>query len=479
MRVIRGIKTGRVAGVAVTACAAGLLAVAAAPAVGSTAQAGWPSINFTNANTSDDTTETVLNSASVGTLHPVEHGAFNADGAPGPIVISGGRLFDACSQDNQQNTIGICAWSQLTLKLLWQTSVPGGDPGETNLTAASGELFVHADGFPYEALAQTTGSRLWQVTDSDPNETTYIPPPIVTGSVEAYFDNAGRLVERSITTGAQLLREAPSAMAPTAANNTLLAEVAGDVVVGQTVYSLSDSNLIATPLTCGHPACAPRWTVGAPQFAAEIVYAGGRLFVGGTGGIQVFNASTGAAEFVLSSFDGATLAGGVELTEVADDVIFASTGNAMYAWNTNGCGAADCLPSWQAEPSDLVNVSGAFVESAGKLYAPGGWVYAVNSVQPSPYGPAAAPSKLSVRNSHDASCTTSITWTPPTRTGGLPLTGSTVALSNGRSEQSWSGGAAYYFLPKGRYTATVAVDTPWGPGATSTVKFSVPACTGS
>lgn len=459
-------------------CVVGLVAVTdGATAATTTPTRAWSSINFDNANTSDDASETALSSATLSTLHPVQQGHFLDESGHGAMVIASGRIFDTCSS-SVQDTVGICAWSQSSLQPLWRTSIPGGDPGETNLSASAGELFVHADGAPYLALEQSTGATIWQVTDPDPVLTTYVPPPIVTSSVEAYLDNHGRLVERSLTTGAQLSRTAPAQLSPTAANNTLLAEVAGDVVVGQNVYRLYDDGLTATPLTCPQTPCLARWTASAPQYAQRIVYAEGRLFVDGEGGIEAFSAATGAAEFVLTPFDDSNeLLGGVQYLEAADDLIFASSGHGdvLSAWKVSGCAAAVCPSIWQADPVDQANSSAVFAETGGKLYTQGGWVYAPDAVQHSAYGPAGSPTHLKV-TTNDSTCLTSLSWTPPADTGALPLTGSTVTLSNGDVTQGSADGTDFYFQASGHYIATVSVDTAWGPGAGRKINFTVPKC---
>ena len=284
-------------------------------------------------------------------------------------------------------------------------------------------------------------------------------------------------MRRSVTTGKELSRVPPSQLAPTVANNRLLAEVAGAVVVGQTVYILADAQVSAIPLTCGQRLCQPLWSAPAPQSAQRLIYARGHLFVDGKDGIYAYRAATGAAQFVLTQFsDQQELAGGVEYLEAADDLVFASNDDTIHAWKAAGCGAALCPPIWQANPSGVSGASQVFVEAGGKLFTPGGWAYALDSVQHSPYGPANAPRHPVVTNFQTASCQTSIVWTPPVVTGGLPLTASTVALSDGTVTQGASDRIDYFFLPAGSYIASIAEDSAWGPGASTTITFDVPSC---
>ena len=154
--------------IAVLQAATAVAAPSAASFAPSAASTDWPSVNFNNANTSYDRFETVLSAATVSTLHPVKQGSFVDDAGNSPILVSGGRIFDTCAPSGG-NSLGICAWAESDLRALWHTSIPGGDPGETNMSAADGRLFVHADGFPY--LAFEPGVRRASVAGHRPGST--------------------------------------------------------------------------------------------------------------------------------------------------------------------------------------------------------------------------------------------------------------------------------------------------------------------
>ena len=438
----------------------------------------WPSIDHDAANTSHDAAEVPLTSSSLPTLHPIVTGPDR--GAPGPLLIVGNHVFGTCPTTGGANTVGVCAYSRSTLALQWHVSISGGGGDETNLAASAGVLVAHADGFPsLYGLNEDTGAQLWRATEPDESDETFGPPFTVYASTFVYFDSSGRVVTRSLASGAELSRVTPGDMAPTAANNRVLAEISGDVVIKNTVYSLTDAreNVTATPLTCAAEPCPPMWSVPAPQYAQHITYASGRLFLDGDGpdGITAYNAATGAVEFGLTYPD-APGEGAFEYLEAARNVLLASDQDGtISAWPTSGCGHAVCNPVWQVQPAPVEDRESVFAEANGRLYTAGSHIYAVTADAPSPYGPPAAPTKVTAVDS--TSCSGYLTWTPPTRTGSLALTGSTVRLSDGTTQIGYATSAHLPAVPPGTYTATVAETTAWGAGTYSTpsARFNIPA----
>lgn len=440
----------------------------------------WSSIGFSNHNTAHDPTERTLTSASVHTLRPVVHRSIPRMG--GPLIIDHGRLFDTCGGHGSH--VWICAWSTSTLRQLWRARFVGsGD--ETDLAAAGHTLVVHAEGTTrYLALRQSSGARRWRISDPDPTLTIGLPPALATAKSLDYVDNHGRVVRRSMRTGKQLSRVAPNQLRPSAANNALLWELAGDIVTHHTVYrAISDERIAAAPLTCGHRyICPPIWTAHAGLYV-HLIYADRRVFAAYSKSptafpeIGAFSARTGRREFTLrSNMAGWLEEGETEYLGSARDLIFFSDESGyVRAWKATGCGHRVCQPIWRSQPVLGQIDTPRFVETSGRLFTDGGYVYTTANVRHSHYGPPAAPKHIKF-DFDPRVCAASLTWHAPAHTGRLPLTGSTVALGGGRVSYGSPTTGGFNGLPAGTYHAKIAVHNAWGHGPTASKTFTVPAC---
>ena len=116
-----------------------------------------------------------------------------------------------------------------------------------------------------------------------------------------------------------------------------------------------------------------------------------------------------------------------------------------------------------------------FVETNGRLFTEGGYVYATAKVRRSPFGPPAAPKHIKV-DYDPRFCSNSLTWERPPHRGGLPLTGSTVTLTGGRVNYGYPTTGYFNGLPAGTYHAKIAERNAWGRGPATSTTFTVPKC---
>jgi hypothetical protein len=441
----------------------------------------WPTIRHDAGNTGDDAHEISLSSTTIDELHPVGRVPDRRVGN-GPMIESHGRLYATC-RPSRHRRVRICAWRRSDWHLLWTRLVPGlsGDE-EFTLVAAGPNLIAHWDGDSYVGLRQRDGHRLFAVKDAHPEITVAVPPPVVRGRVFSYFNNLLDLVQRSTVDGHVVRRVSLSHLANTTTNRRVVAEVAGDTVAGGRIFILGDDptfEIRALPLTCTTAACPEDWNISAPADASELAFSDGKIFSDGNlnyaAGIHAYNARTGALLFTLAE-PGAYF---LQNVFVANDLVFATDEyGRIQAWPRDGCGQPICLPVMDVSTSRYFTGE-ATIEVGGELYAPRSYIYKLSTRQQSPYSAPGLPTAVSA-TWLASSCEAQLSWTPPSETGGLPLTASRVTASDGETVEGSYNAASYgSTLPAGSYTFSVQEQTAlgWGPATALTAPLQVPTCT--
>lgn len=198
--------------------------------------------------------------------------------------------------------------------------------------------------------------------------------PTATGSLSAYAASDGHLLWRSqigsfgqvtVDNGRVFARvrrnvgdssDFSAIVAFDAASGTELFRIATTssvfAIAGETLFVPTETDLIAYPThSCG-TSCPSRWT--APLLSTQgsipgIVAAGGRVFVGMTGGLEVF-AAAGCGTTVCAALWRA--AGPADQLAVAEGRVYATANwvrsdrAPMLVFDAAGCGAAQCAPIW-------------------------------------------------------------------------------------------------------------------------------------
>jgi hypothetical protein len=441
----------------------------------------WPTVRHDSGNTGDDAHEVSLSTKTVDELHPVGR-VPDRRISNGPMIESHGRLYATC-RPSRHRRVRICAWRRSDWHLLWSNLVPGlsGDD-EFTLVAAGPNLIAHWDSDSYVGLRQRDGHRLFTVKDAHPEVTTDVPPPVVHGRVFSYFNNLLDLVQRSTVDGHVVRRVSLSHLANTTANRRVVAEVAGDIVAGGRIFILGDDpsfEIRALPLTCTTAACPEDWNISAPADASQLAYSAGKIFSDGNlnyaSGIHAYNARTGALLFTLAE-PGAYF---LQNVFVADNLVFATDYyGRIQAWPRDGCGQPSCLPVMDVSTSRYPTDE-ATVEVGGELYAPRSYIYELSTRRRSPYRAPGLPTAVAA-TWIASSCEVQLSWTPPSETGGLPVTASRVTASDGETVDGSYNAASYgYTLPAGNYTFSVQEQTAlgWGPATALTAPLQVPTCT--
>lgn len=446
---------------------------------------------------SDDPQEQTLTTANVSDLRPVA--VNDDDNTIWGSALSADRQFYPCVVDWNVDTGGtpsVCANRQSDLHRVWSQ----GANTATALPIISGNYLVVAGGY-LSVLRASDGSVVW--TDRDANaQVSALCSPIAVGGRMYYVEvdrTALYLVSRDVVSGRIYWRVPIKGGCGMAyANSTVY--LAGDeyssggvgyavadghrvwggwatdgmrapIVVDGLAFQVSSDSVAAFPASCGSSECPRRWlrylSVQADGFAA---YANGRVFVMADHGHQllVLNGTDGSLAFTGTLPPDRTANDNIAAYgfAAAGDLVFTTTQQGLIlAYSTEGCGATTCAPVWTSRYSPFHGgVYGHVVEAGGVLYAPNGLAYRVVPSASAPYQLPGRPTNVTV--SDNCSGDIRVAWKPPSDTGGLPLTGATVYLSDGTVASGTPEFTDLYDVPAGT-TFRVSVQSADGSGPVS------------
>lgn len=446
----------------------------------------WPTRHRDPANTGINAAETRLTADSVAQLRAAWAARVDPSQPYEPVVL-GDMVFSSCSDTNDA---AHCALAVADGAVRWRAHAASG-------VAAAGEatVYVTEASHParFQALDAASGSQRWS-TGFDEAHNVYAGPQVVGGRVYLAADD-GRLHVFDGADGRRIWEvEGVEYYATPAVVDARVYMPAGglavlDAATGETLWTgrtptgapLAASPTVADGLVvvgsrhnimhaydaggCGQELCDPLWSAPFTTVWSAVVH-DGAVFVVATTELVALDARTGAVRW-RSGADTVSRAN----IAVAGGLVWAvgSRGH-LVAYPTDGCGAQECEPVWQARIDEHREQSRAGpVVAGGSVYVTGaGAVYRFSLPDDGPaLRPPTAPRNVEVEAYESQAF---VEWEAPLDDGGAPIAAYLVTGSDGRS--MWVAGgrtrAHFHDVPTGQtLTFTVRAETAAGMGPSS------------